>query len=355
MFRALLFSFLTFVMTAFPHGSTTASTLTLGSPIDEGSCSKQGDSDDRSCGRDATVETESDTAASLTITAHAAADASQDLLNKYRAKATNQIRFVFPYSVTRTIKVEEQNGQLVQIVPQQQLLFEFDYDFRAIVRNEVGSGDEKAVFDQATIEIGETSVDLGNMTVANSNTLAQDRLTENRSLDMALPVGESVGEVSFITDIPTDYGLWDDVLAPNLDYRSMNMFEQTYTGSFVVSFRMVADSYDSVNIGGNGGEAFVCGGQASDLSSFLIDDIGGLRGCDIEYYTPPCDIEDPLNCNPLDFYTDPTGFMGDITLIETGTVTRPFTAAPVPLPAAVWMFTAGLGLLFGLSSRRQLS
>jgi len=230
-----------------------------------------------------------------------------------------------PYTVTRTITQAPAGGA----VPIQTISFTISTTGEVAKDNSQTTGglgqassfngtisSLGGLFGSQTLNIGASQTGGGG--VASTPVSTSDTPNFSTSVNFS---GPNVGEISLVGQIPTDYRLWEDFVAPQaLDYTQPFSVTQSLTDTLRVSFRLRAESRPSGSVSTTGGEAIACFGQKSTLGSFALDN---------------------SRCNQSG-----VNITGQVT--QTGT-----TSVPIPEPGTLLLIGGGL-LGIGLLGRRKL-
>jgi hypothetical protein len=365
----------------------TYSTLTLSNlisfrdtPLGNSACDVSGSSSDRSCGSDYKIlNGTADSKAGFEIKAHVAADAGSGGVFSNVKSATAELTFqkLFQYDVTRTVIIEKRGNELYQLIPKQSLKFDISYDFRISVKDESGGGEEQASFFTSNIKVTPSS-----SSIIPEKTVTLDSFGEvfdsaeisgQIEKEYLIDPGSSIGEISTLVELPTNFELWDDLEDPFAGYQSGDEFEQKFTDYVGVNLFLKARSEGQRNVIGqfNGGEAFVCGGQGANIGTFTgpftLDNfnIGTVftDACALEVgYSNNYPLADLIDLSELPPYPndifDPTGFFAKVEVVQTGWEERLFSpTASEPLsvsePSVITMMALGLaGLGFARRHRK---
>lgn len=321
-------------LAAAAPASVQANTINFGALSDLSSCSLAGNSGDRSCTNTASVTNgANDNVASANVRGQASAD--HGITTNPTAIADTTVTYDIPYTVTRTLSVNDvPPGPAVATVPIQSISFDITFSGSAAKDNSqaVGGLGNAVVFTAsltsltgkftATNYAGASQLGGGGLAATNFT-----RTTPDPSYATSVNFsGPALGEISFVFEIPTDYRLWMDELAPQaLDYvNGPQLVTQSFSDTLRVSFRLRAESRPSGSISVTGGEALACAGQTSPLGGFVLDNNAAV------------------NCG------------SGLTINATSTVTGTQNVQIAPEPAALGLMgLAMLGLAWvGYRSRR---
>lgn len=264
-----------------------ANTIVFNSATNNSSCGQSGSSGDRSCTNSASLNNGAlDSTAAATLTAQASAD--HGITTNATAIADMTVSYSLPYTVTRTITGGPGPGIAgAAFVPIQTISFNVNTIVHLAHDNsQTGGGLANAIafdgtvsstsglFGAQTISIAGTNGGGGGPTGTTTN--VTDIGSYGTSINFS---GGAAGEVAFAFEIPSDYRMWEDFLAPAaIDYNNPWQVTQSITDTLVVTFRLRAESRPEGSISTTGGEAIACAGQSSPLGSFDLDDGGRCNG-----------------------------------------------------------------------------
>jgi hypothetical protein len=245
------------------------------------SCSLAGNSADRSCTHTGSVTNgANDNTASANVRGQASAD--HGLTTNATAIADMTVTYDIPYTVTRTISVNDvPPGPALASVPIQTISLDITFSGSAAKDNsQLGGGLGQATVFTASVQSLTSKFTTTNYTGAaqtGGGGLAATNFTRT-SPDPSYATsanfsGPALGEISFLFEIPTDYRMWTDELTPQaLDYvNGPHNVTQSFTDTLRVSFRLRAESRPSGSVSTTGGEALACAGQTSPLGGFDLD------------------------------------------------------------------------------------
>jgi hypothetical protein len=304
--------------------SVQANTINFGAINSAGtSCTLAGNSADRSCTHTGSVTNgANDNVASANVRGQASAD--HGITTNPTASADMTVTYDIPYTVTRTLSVSDvPPWPALAAVPIQSISLDITFSGSAAKDNSQAFGG----LGQATVFTGSLQSLTGKFTSTNYTGAAQTgggglaatnftRTTPDVSYGTSANFsGPAVGEISFVFQVPTDYRMWTDDVAPlALDYvNGPQVVTQSFTDTLRVTFRLRAESRPSGSVSVTGGEALACAGQTSPLGGFVLDNNAAV------------------NCG--------TGF----TINATTTVTGTQNVQIAPEPGALGLF--GLAML----------
>ena len=204
--------------------------------------------------------------------------ASADVAAFSGAGCDRVFTWTVPYTITRTVGLQPKQPppppamDAMAIVPIQRVSFDISFSGGAGI-SEFGGFEGAQVFSATVSSLGGHfgAAVLGGAARDNSDGTTTFNNNASRSWDTTTnESGPDVAEISFAFEIPTDYRLWDDFVAPfALDYSDGSQtFVQSFSDTLQVSFRVRAWSRTSGSISTTAGEALACAGLQSNLGAF---------------------------------------------------------------------------------------
>ena len=307
--------------------SAHANTIAFGSATNNTTCSQAGNAGDRSCTSAAIINNGPlDATAAAQIVGQASAD--HGFTTNPTAIADITVSYTIPYTVTRTVTVIPNAGDALLSIPTQQITLNLNYSGEVSKDNsQIAGGLGQALRTAATV----TSSTFGAAVLGSTTGLTGGGGLVRTPFNHATPdlsgvlgrnaAGPGAGEISFGFQIPTNYQDWDDFVAPYaMDYSVGGTFEQSFTDTLTISFRLRAESRPSGSISTTGGEAMACAGQNSPLGAF--------------------DLAGGANCG--------SGLTINASVAQIGT-----TVEPVPEPTTLVMLGLGLAGVAAYGTRRR--
>jgi hypothetical protein len=308
--------------------SAHANTIAFGAAVNGTSCSTAGNASDRSCTSAATINNGAlDTTASAQIVGQSSAD--HGITTNPTAVVDMTVSYTIPYTVTRTVTVIPFGPGIATLsIPTQQITLNLNYSGEVAKDNSQATGGlGQALKTGATV----TSAAFGGVVLGGTTTQTGGGGLARSPFNHATPdlsgvlgrnvAGPGAGEISFGFQIPTNYQDWDDFVAPYaLDYSVGGTFQQSFTDTLTISFRLRAESRPSGSISVTGGEALACAGQSSPLDGF--------------------DLDNSAACG--------SGLTISASVAQTGT-----TVEPVPEPTTLVMLGLGLAGVAAYGTRRR--
>lgn len=272
-----------------------------------------------------TTQGHSATATTANFRAQASADtATSD------ARRDQTYTWRVPYTITRTVELDAccgngDNGNGADLlVPIQNVSFSITFS-GAVAVDEFGGFEGAQIFDGISVSslgglfssVSFTGAERNNL----NGTTTVNRGPTGRNYGTTVNFsGPSAGEISVAAQIPTNYRVWEDFVAPYaVDYANDGQtWVQSFTDTLQVSFRVRAVSRTSGSISTSAGEAIACAGLQSPLGAFAL--------------TPNCG----------------TGLTVTGGISQTGT-----TVVPVPEPTTLVLLGGALAGLVAFGSRAR--
>jgi hypothetical protein len=263
--------------------SAGANTINYGAVNDSAtSCSQSGDAADRSCTRASTVTNgASDTTASVNLRGQASAD--HGITTNPTAIVDMTMVFDIPYTVTRTVTIQDGPPFPVNAsVPLQSISFNITFQGDVAKDNsQVGGGLGQASSFNATLQSLNGFFTTQNYATAASQTGGGGLASTDVNVTVPDPSyaaginfsGAAVGEINTLAQVPTNYRMWTDDVAPGaFNYGAgPHSHQQSITDTLRLTFRLRAESRPSGSVSTTGGEAIACFGQTSPLGGFDLD------------------------------------------------------------------------------------